>query len=95
MATYKVPQNVEAEDKILGPFSLKQVIFVMLFFASAWMGFVLSRIALPVGLVMLPFLIVFGVLGFVQRKDQPVEIYLAALVRFYIKPHKPEYTKDN
>lgn len=88
MALYKVPQDVEAEDKIVGPFSLKQFIFILLFFASGWFAFILSRIALPFGFIMLPFLIIFGVLGFVMRKDQPVEVYLAALVRFYLKPHK-------
>jgi len=94
MATYKVPQDVEAEDKLLGPFSLKQVIFIILFFGTAWMAFALSRIALPLGIVMLPFLVVFGVFGFVQRKDQPVEVYLAALVRFYLKPHKRIWNQD-
>lgn len=94
MATYKVPQNVEAEDKILGPFSLKQVIFIMLFFGAGWMAFLLSRIALPLGIIMVPFLIVFGVLGFVQRKDQPVEVYLAALVRYYLKPHTRKWDQE-
>lgn len=94
MATYKVPQDVEAEDKLLGPFSLKQVIFIMLFFGTAWLAFVLSRIALPLGAIMAPFLIVFGIFGFVQRKDQPVEVYLAALVRFYMKPHKRIWNQE-
>lgn len=94
MATYKVPQDVEAEDKLLGPFSLKQVIFILLFFATAWLAFVLSRLALPLGALMVPFLIVFGVFGFVQRKDQPVEVYLAALVRFYLKPHRRIWSQE-
>lgn len=94
MATYKVPQDVEAEDKLLGPFSLKQVIFIILFVAAAWMAFVLSRIALPLGIIMLPLLVIFGVFGFVQRKDQPVEVYMAALVRFYIKPHKRIWNQE-
>lgn len=94
MATYKVPQDVEAEDKLIGPFSLKQVIFIILFVGAAWFAFVLSRIALPLGALMLPFLLVFGVFGFVQRKDQPVEVYMAALVRFYLKPHKRIWNQE-
>ncbi|HSX27994.1 MAG TPA: PrgI family protein [Candidatus Saccharimonadales bacterium] len=94
MATYKVPQDVEAEDKLLGPFSLKQLIFVLLFFGAAYMAFVLSRIAIPLATIMLPFLVIFGVLGFVHRKDQPVEVYLAALIRFYIKPHRRIWDQD-
>ena len=30
MAVYKVPQDVEAEDKLLGPFSFKQFIFLLI-----------------------------------------------------------------
>jgi len=94
MAVYKVPQDVEAEDKIVGPFSLKQFIFILLFFTAGWIAFILSRILLPLGIVMLPFMLVFGVLGFVHRKDQPVEVYLNALVRFYLKPHVKKWDQD-
>jgi len=30
MATYKVPQDVEADDKLLGPFSFRQFVYLML-----------------------------------------------------------------
>jgi PrgI family protein len=94
MAVYKVPQDVEAEDKLVGPFSLKQFIFILLFLTAGWIAFILSRIFLPLGVIMLPFLIVFGTLGFVHRKDQPVEVYLAALIRFYLKPHRRRWDQD-
>ncbi|MCF0232804.1 MAG: PrgI family protein, partial [Enterococcus sp.] len=29
MAQYKVPQNVEADDKLLGPFSFRQFIYLL------------------------------------------------------------------
>jgi hypothetical protein len=88
MATYKVPQDVEAEDKLLGPFSLRQFIFILLFFGTAWVAFLLAQITPPLALATAPFLVAFGTLGFVQRKDQPVEVYLAALIRYYMKPHR-------
>lgn len=94
MATYKVPQDVEAEDKLLGPFSLKQFIFILMFFGTGWVAFLLAQIALPIALVTLPFLIAFGTLGFVQRKDQPVEVYLSALIRFYMKPHRRVWDQE-
>lgn len=94
MATYKVPQDVEAEDKLLGPFSLKQFIFILMFFGTGWVAFLLAQIALPIALVTLPFLIAFGTLGFVQRKDQPVEVYLSALIRYYLKPHRRIWSQE-
>jgi hypothetical protein len=39
MATYKVPQDVEADDKLIGPFSFRQFIYliiVALAIALAW-----------------------------------------------------------
>lgn len=88
MATYKVPQNVETEDKLLGPFTLRQLIFVILFVVSGWFAYLLFNALPPLALIMLPFLVFFGVLGFVRRRDQPVEVYLAAALRFYLHPHK-------
>lgn len=90
MATYKVPQDVEAEDKLIGPLSLKQFIFAILFFASAYITYLFTQIPpKPLfGIVGLPFLLVFGVLAFYQRKDQPVEVYLLAWLNYHIKPKK-------
>lgn len=94
MAIYKVPQDVEAEDKLIGPFTMRQFIFILLFFGACWMGFLLARVSLPLIIVMLPFIILFGILGFVQRKDQPVEVYMAAVVRFYIKSHRRIWNQE-
>ena len=30
MAQYKVPQDVEAEDKLLGPFTFRQFVYLMI-----------------------------------------------------------------
>ncbi len=88
MATYKVPQDVEAEDKLLGPFTFKQFIFLIATFISGFLTWSLARISLPLGLTTLPFTVVFGVLGVYHREDQPVEIYLVSLLRFYFKPRR-------
>jgi hypothetical protein len=88
MATYKVPQDVESEDKLIGPLSLKQFIFAILFFASGYITYLFSQIPpKPLfGIVGLPFLLIFGILAFYQRKDQPVEVYLLAWLNYHLKP---------
>lgn len=88
MATYKVPQDVEAEDKLIGPLSLKQFIFAILFFASAYITYLFTQIPpKPLfGVIGLPFLVVFGILAFYQRKDQPVEVYILAWLNYHFKP---------
>ncbi|HEX9679473.1 MAG TPA: PrgI family protein [Candidatus Saccharimonadales bacterium] len=98
MATYKIPQDVEAEDKLLGPFTLRQFIYIIIVFISGWLSFLLARNSIT--LVFLPLTITpalfFGllvVLG-VKNSAQPAESYLASLVRFYFKPHKRIWNQE-
>lgn len=86
MATYKVPQDVEAEDKLLGPFSFRQFVYLAIALGSAVLGIFLFRVFPLLVLIPLPIVIFFGALALPLRKDQPMETYLLALVRFYLKP---------
>lgn len=88
---YKVPQNIDLEDKIVGPFTMKQ--FVYLLFGGgviyAWWSFLSKNykdftpefliIALPVGLLSFS-------LAIVKINDRPFEIFLANVFRFLLNP---------
>ena len=91
MAVYKVPQDVEAEDKLIGPFSFRQ--FIYLIIVAICIGLLVllfSRAPMFIGftmlIVLLPVMISFGALALPLRKDQPMETYLLAVMRFYLKP---------
>ena len=91
MAQYKVPQDVEADDKLIGPFGFRQFIYLLVaagFLALCWLFISLGG-----------FLVVFAIIPFFPaafliilalplRKDQPMETYIAALIAFYRKPRK-------
>ena len=95
MAEYKVPQNVEADDKLIGPFSFRQFCYLMIAFGGCVMAFFLGKQALPLAIIPAPAVILFGALALPLRKDQPMEIYLAALVRYYIlKPKVRTWIAD-
>lgn len=94
MSIYKVPQDVEAEDKLLGPFSFRQFIFLMITVASMAAMYVLGVILLPLALLPLPFVLFFGALALPLRKDQPMEVYLAAVISFILKPKKRLWQPD-
>jgi hypothetical protein len=95
MATHKVPQDVEADDKLLGPLSLKQFIFAVLGLGFGYLTFFFAtKVHILLALIWIPPTIVFFVLGLYQRKDQPVEVYLASALRFYLKPHKRKWSQD-
>ena len=88
MAVYKVIQDVEAEDKILGPLSLKQLIFAAIAVAAVFVAF---RLVVATGVIylaipFLPFILVFGFLAAPIGRDQPTELWLAAQIRYFTKP---------
>ena len=94
MATYKVPQDVEAEDKLLGPFTFRQFIYLLIVAGAIAIAYGLSRIFIGLAIIPLPIIIFFGALALPLRKDQPMEVYLAAIVSFYLKPRKRLWDPD-
>lgn len=87
MASYKVPQDVEAEDKFLGPLTFKQFLFGGGFVISGFIMFRLITGGVPyLSVIFLPFFLVFGALAFPWGKDQPTEIWLAGRFRYMFFP---------
>lgn len=95
MGTYKVIQDIEAEDKLFGPLTLKQFIFaclVMVFgYASFWslindLWFLL--------IFFMPPTLFFAILAFPYSKDQPTEVWLMAKLRFYFQPRRRIWDQD-
>ncbi len=88
MASYKVPQDVEADDKLLGPFTFRQFIYLMVVLGMIVLAVGLFQIFPLLVIIPIPFAIFFAILALPLKKDQPMETYLAALVSFYTKPNK-------
>jgi hypothetical protein len=89
MAVYKVPQDIEAEDKFLGPLTFKQFLFgggsvisgyLIFFVLTSGVGFL--------AFIFLPFFIFFTALAFPWSKDQPTELFLASRIRFLFVKRK-------
>ena len=78
MAQYKVPQDVEADDKLIGPFSFRQ--FVYLLVAAGLIALMVGLFQLfpLLAIIPIPFILLFGALALPLKKDQPMETYLAA-----------------
>ena len=88
MAQYKVPQDVEADDKLLGPFTFRQFVYLMIMGGFIGVAFALFQIFPLMALLAVPFVIFFAVLALPLKKDQPMETYLAAVVSYHLKPNK-------
>ena len=95
MGTYKVPQNVEAEDKILGPLSLKQFIYALIGLGWGFLTFAILKSVLFLWIIIgvPPTLFMLG-LGLYQREDQPLEVYVVAIAQFFARPRQRFWSKE-
>lgn len=88
MAQYKVPQDVEADDKLIGPFSFRQFVYLLIAGGLIGIGVGLFQVFPLLVLIPLPPVLLLLALALPLKKDQPMETYLAAFVSYYLKPHK-------
>jgi hypothetical protein len=88
MATYKVIQDIEAEDHFIGPLTFKQFIFAgiatILLYVSGWAA--LKHFWVLPAIVVAPMAFLY-VLAWPWSRDQTTEVWLLARLRFYFKPH--------
>ena len=91
---FQVPQFIETEEKIVGPFTLKQFVFVaiggailfLLWFAVSPGLFIF--LAIPVGAIFLG-------LALVRVSEMPLYMYLFHLVSYLLNPKKYIYQPDD
>lgn len=89
MATYKVLQDVEAEDKLIGPLTLRQFIYAGIAAVFLYLSyFVATHGAAFVMVFFLPIALFTGLLAFPWGRDQPTEVWALAKIRFMLKPRR-------
>jgi hypothetical protein len=85
MAVYKVIQDVEAEDKLLGPLSFKALVYAGIAGTCAFINFRLFLIGSPLKwLFIIMFaipMILFGVLAAPLGREQPTEVWLLSRIK--------------
>ncbi len=83
---FKVPQFIEIEDKIIGPLSLKQalyigggagLLFVLWFILSSLSAFIVAAI---------PIIIFCGLLAFYKVNGRPFVSFLGSFFKYLTKP---------
>ncbi len=89
MATYKVIQDIEAEDKLIGWMTPRQTIYAAIVIVSGFIWFMLaSNGAWWLGIIFLPHIILLTVLCAPFVHDQPSEVWLLAKIRFFLLPKR-------
>lgn len=89
MATYKVIQDIEAEDKLIGPLTLRQFIYAGIACLAAYLSFLAATKGAAFMIVfLLPVVVVAGFFAFPWKGEQPTEVWALAKIRFMVKPRK-------
>jgi hypothetical protein len=87
MAVHKVPLDVEADDKFLGPLSFKQFLFGGGALVFGYFTFWTATSGLwPLSIIFIFPTLIGAIFAFPWSKEQPSELFLASRIRFYIKP---------
>jgi hypothetical protein len=96
LGQYKVPQNVEAEDKIIGPLTFRQFIYALMGFGWAAICFAIFR-SLPAVMIIVGFppTMLFMLLAFYTRDGQNFEQLLIAMVGFFAASRKRLWVKED
>jgi hypothetical protein len=88
MAQYKVLQDIEAEDKLLGPLSLRQFLYAVIALVLGFVMFQLFTVHPLLPIPLLPPAALFAVLAAPFGRDQPSEVWLLAKIRYILKPRR-------
>ncbi len=90
---YAVPQFIEVEDKVIGPLTTKQFLYLVVggvFLLIVWALADLTLfilLAVLAGAVVIPF-------AFIKINGRPFEIYLKAAVKFFTSPKLRLWLRD-
>lgn len=89
MATYKVLQDIEAEDKLVGPLTLRQFIYAGITAICGYLCFILltNKLYFGIPIFLFPGMLT-GFFAFPWGRDQPTEIWALAKIRFMLKPRR-------
>ena len=95
MAVYKVLQDIEAEDKLIGPLTLRQFIYAAIGAIFLYLSYVVaSKGAAFMMVFFLPISAVMGFFAFPWMRDQPTEVWALAKIRFMLKPRRRVWSQD-
>lgn len=88
MAQYKVLQDIEAEDKLVGPLSLRQFIYAIIVVALGFVAFQVGTINFFLAIPFLPPILFFGLLAAPLGHSQSSEVWLLGKFRYWLYPKK-------
>ena len=95
MATYKVIQDIEAEDKLIWLFSFRQFVYLLIALFFVYISYLFISVhGWFLDIITGPVVLFFGTLAYPLGKDQPMEVWVLAKIRFLLVPRKRIWTQS-
>ncbi len=85
MRQFQVPQFINIEDRIIGPLTLRQFLYLLGGAAVVVLGWAFLHIFLFI-LVVVPIAGLFAALAFVKISGRPLPTIVIAAINYYLKP---------
>lgn len=93
MSQYRIPQQTQREDKILGPLTAKQLLYAFITLAGSYLLFsginfnpIIEYNLIERILITAPFVLLGLAFTFVEINERPFEIFFFATLRYLISP---------
>lgn len=83
---YKVPQNIDLEDKIVGPFTAKQFVYLLVGFCITYVLVITIGTGPFAMLIIVPVVALTLSLTFIRVQDRPFEQFIVAVLRYISRP---------
>ena len=95
---YQMPQNIEVEDKVIGPLTLRQFLFIIAGLGfSAGLYVLVAKIGLPMLVTIIfssPPFFLFASLGFLKFNGRTLDSYISPFFAFLSIPKKRIWKKE-
>lgn len=95
MAQYKVPQNIDVEDRVIGPLTIRQFLILL---ATGGIILLLNLLLGSLGPIFFMLAIMIGIIGagiaFFKYGDQNAETFIIAAFKTMTSPRKRAWKKE-
>jgi hypothetical protein len=92
---FQLPQFIEIESKIIGPFTLKQFLWIASGASILFLLFSVFQLSLTFFVLALPVLGIFLSFAFLKIEGMPLLNYVAYMLSYVLNPKKYVFKKDN
>lgn len=93
MQQFQVPQFITIEDRIIGPLTLKQFLYLLGAVGAAVVGWTFLHIVLFV-IFVLPIAGLFTAMAFLKINERPLPTVLFAAINYYLRPRLYLWRKE-